>query len=102
MTPGCGTSKKYFAFLVYIPVHLSFMHLLYTKLLLAEMLSPAPLPIPLLSELNQHPQMGEDTHPVPQLSKKEEHMTSSSKCGRHTADTVPEVTPTSIWSWGIN
>lgn len=44
-------------------MHLSFMHLLYTKLLLAEMLSPAPLPIPLLSELNQHPQMGEDTRP---------------------------------------
>lgn len=76
MEPGWGTNKRskeiYFLVLTFISVNLSLMHLLRTKLLLAEVLSPALLLILFLFELNQHSKEEQDMHSCSPLQKRKD------------------------------
>lgn len=76
MEPGWGTNKRsqeiYFSVLYFVSVNLSLMHLLWTKLLLAEVLSPALLLILFIFELNQHSKEEQDMHSCSHLQRRKD------------------------------
>lgn len=85
MEPGWNikenNQEKYFMVLICISAYLACIYLLRTKLLLAEVLSPAPLLILFLFELNQHPKKGQDMHPCFCLQRRKDSQPPATNMG---------------------